>query len=296
VSRQRASTVVLFGTGSAFSATVAQQLLDVSVDLRAVVVPGPAPATSAIPVIVPGQPETPVSLAGAKGVPVRYADDLMAPDLHRWLAALSPEFILVACFPHRLPEALCALATRDCLNLHPSLLPRYRGPTPLFWQLRAGERETGVTLHRVTPRIDAGEIVLQARALLPDGVDETQADQLLAERGARLFVDAVALYRSGEPPLQAQEEAASSYYGRPGDADFRVSSAWSARRVFNFIRGTKGWRHPYPISIGGRDYRLSDALDFTPEARQERPVRLSGNEAHIQCSPGVLHALVEGQA
>jgi len=292
----RTSGVVLFGTGSTFSATVARHLLDISVGLHAVVVPGPgpAPAASAIAVTVPNQPETPVSLAASRGVPVRYATDLMAPALHRWLMALSPGFILVACFPRRLPEALCALAAWDCLNLHPSLLPRYRGPTPLFWQLRAGERETGVTLHRVTPRIDAGEIVLQARTSLPDGVDETQANRLLAERGARLFTDAVELYRSGEPPLRVQEEAASSYNGPPGDADFRVSSEWSARRVFNFIRGTKGWRRPYPMRIGGHDYRLTDALGFAPGARLERPVTLSGNEARIQCSPGVLHALVDG--
>lgn len=293
MSRQRTSAVVLFGTGSAFSATVARHLLGLSVGLRAVVVPDPAPSKSVIPVTIPGQPETPVSLAVSKGVPVRYAGDLMAPDLHQWLAALSPAFILVACFPRRLPEALCAVATQDCLNLHPSLLPRYRGPTPLFWQLRAGERETGVTLHRVRPRIDAGEIVLQARASLPDGATGTQANQLLAARGARLFMDAMALYRSGEPPLRAQEEAASSYDGSPGDADFRVSSAWSARRVFNFVRGTKGWRRPYPIRTGGRDYRLTDVLDFAPEARLESPVTVTGNEARIQCSPGVLHALLE---
>jgi len=289
--------VVLFGTTSPFSAAVFRLLVEAGIRPSGAATFGPKPAAWALPVAVPGLPDTLTSLAAAAGVPVRYVTGPDDPALHRWLADLAPAFILVACFPHRLSEALCALATRDCLNLHPSLLPRYRGPTPLFWQLRNGEADTGVTLHRVRPRLDAGEIVLQARLALPDGIDAPEAARRLAEQGGRLFVEALALYAAhGEPPTRAQDEAASSRYGPPGADDFRVHAEWSARRVFNFMRATRDWGQPYPIWVGGRDYPLLEALAYEPETRPGRTAARDGDRVHIQCSPGLLHArLVAGR-
>lgn len=282
---------MLFGTTGPFSAAVFRVLVEAGIRPAGSVVSGPKPATSALPVTVPGLPDTLGSLAAAAGVPVRYVtgpDDLA---LHRWLADLAPAYILVACFPHRLSEALCALAARDCLNLHPSLLPRYRGRTPLFWQLREGEADTGVTLHRVRPRLDAGEIVLQARLALPDGIEAREAARRLAEKGGRLFVEALALYAAhSEPPTRAQDEAASSRYGSPGTDDFRVYTEWSARRVFNFMRGTRDWGQPYPIWVDGRDCPLLEALAYEPEAWPGRSPARDGDRVHIQCSPGLLHA------
>lgn len=282
--------VVIFGTTSPFSAAVFRVLVEAGIRPAGAVVPGPQPATSALPVTVPGLPDTVASLSAAAGIPVRYVTGPDDPALHRWLADLAPAFILVACFPHRLSEALCTLAARDCLNLHPSLLPRYRGPTPLFWQLREGEVDTGVTLHRVRPCLDAGEIVLQAGLALPDGIDAPEADRRLAERGGRLFVEALALYAHGAPATRAQDEAASSRYRPPGADDFRVHAEWSARRVFNFMRGTRDWGRPYPIRVGGRDYPLLEALDYEPEARPGRSPARDGDRVHIRCSPGLLHA------
>ncbi|KAA3625738.1 MAG: hypothetical protein DWQ08_09010, partial [Proteobacteria bacterium] len=131
-------------------------------------------------------------------------------DLIDDLAAMRPQYILVACYPARIPRAIRALARKACLNLHPSLLPRYRGAAPVFWQLRAGEAETGVTLHRVTSRLDAGEIASRRRVVLPDGATSVEIDRLLGRAGAALFVpcagrpDDISWIRQDERPATSQ--------------------------------------------------------------------------------------------
>ncbi len=99
---------------------------------------------------------------------------------------------MVACFSFVLPPALLQAPRLGCYNLHPSLLPGYRGPAPLFWQRRLGEEQTGVTLHRMTPAVDAGEIVAQVGVPLPDGSSAAQADALTAQVGAGLMLHMLA--------------------------------------------------------------------------------------------------------
>ncbi|HEY5791540.1 MAG TPA: hypothetical protein VIX81_13005, partial [Gammaproteobacteria bacterium] len=90
------------------------------------------------------------------------------------------------------------------------------------------------------------------------------------------------------------QRAAASYFGLPRDEDFRVSTAWSARRVFNFIRGTGGWGHAYPIALDGGEQRLRTALGYTAEGALPAPAVRVGNALRVRCSPGVLHATLDG--
>ncbi|HEX6776817.1 MAG TPA: formyltransferase family protein, partial [Ktedonobacterales bacterium] len=77
------------------------------------------------------------------------------------LAGLEPDLIVVTGFPWKLPPALLAMPKLGCINFHPALLPRYRGPNPLFWQLMNGEPETGLTVPRMEPEFDTGPILAQ---------------------------------------------------------------------------------------------------------------------------------------
>ncbi len=286
---------VLLGTEGPFSSTVFRELLQAGINVVAVVVDGDHHrhhANSIVTLSTHGHGETLPSLAASQGVPLRAARDVADPDLAAWVDDFVPDFIVVACFEQILPQAFCALARRDCLNIHPSLLPRYRGPTPLFWQLRAGEQGTGVTLHRVTSVIDAGPIIGQQTVGLDDGLGGAEIDERLAAVGAQLFVDALAGGHTGQFPVREQDEERGSYQGSPGADDFWVASDWSARRLFNFIRGTGHWGHAYPIDIDGRQFLLREALAYTADDALSVPFELSGDEIRIRCTPGTLHARV----
>ena len=207
------------------------------------------------------------------------------------LAACRPDVICVACFPMIFPPALLAVPPLGCLNLHPSLLPRYRGPAPLFWQFRAGETETGVTVHFMDRGADTGDIALQRRVHFPDGLNGEQVDRLCAEAGGELLVEAVRLLGQGRCPRVKQSEAgvAPSAAPWPAASDFEMSPAWPARRAFNFARGTAHWGMPYEIRVGEERLLLTRALSYSLAEKLERPWRAEGRAAAVQFADGVVY-------
>ena len=279
--------IVVFGTAGVFSLTVLRRLLAAGVEPVGLVVPGRAPGPRGeLPVEVAGASETVVTLARARGLTV-FEWDIRSAKAEA-LARLAPDLILIACFPHRLPPAVTALARVACLNLHPSLLPRYRGPAPLFWQLRAGERDTGVTLHHVDERLDAGDVVSQRRADLADGLSGSEVDSLLAGVGADLVLAALDARPTGAWPRRAQDEAQATAQRWPRPQDFEVSTLWPARRAFNFMRGTAEWGCPYEVRAGTAVWSVRIALGYDPTAELGAPRERRDGHARIQFSPGVL--------
>lgn len=209
------------------------------------------------------------------------------------LAASAPDLILVACFPYRLPPETCRLARVACLNLHPSLLPRYRGPYPAFWQLRAGERATGVTLHHVSERLDAGDVVTRRRVDLPSGASGSEIDAVLGEVAGDLASEAVAAAVRGESlARQSQQEAHATRQGTPGPEDFEIPWTWSARRAFDFLRGTADWGQPYLVRTGERVWTVRTATGCQPGAALGCAWQRQGSLLRVQFSPGVLEVTV----
>jgi len=135
------------------------------------------------------------------------------------LAVLAADVLLVACFPLHIPRSIWQQLPSACWNLHPSLLPKYRGPAPLFWQLRLHERNTGVTLHEVSDRFDAGNILAQACRALPFETSTAGLDAWVAETGVGLFLDTLQRFRKGCLVATPQDEASASYFPYPGESD-----------------------------------------------------------------------------
>ncbi|MCU0935465.1 MAG: hypothetical protein MUF66_05185 [Gammaproteobacteria bacterium] len=300
--------VVLLTLAGTFPAAVLRRLLAAGVEPVALFSPAvtarAAPAAgppsgrrssagwpAEIPVEVAGVPETALTLARSRGVPVY---PWHRPDPLGSLAAMTPDAVLVACFPYRLPPEVFRLPRVACLNLHPSLLPRYRGPYPVFWQLRAGERATGVTLHRVSERLDAGDVVARRRLALPPGASGPEVDALLGAAAGDLAVEALAAAARGEPlPRETQDETLASTWGVPGPEDFDVPMAWSARRAFDFLRGTAEWGRPYRILTGDRAWTTHTATGCQPDAVLGRAWEREGSRLRVQFAPGVLEVTVD---
>jgi methionyl-tRNA formyltransferase len=291
--------VMFMGMGGAFSAIPLKSLIEQGIDVCAVVTPGLALSSSDssgrmdLPLAGAGHPpETIASLAQGHAIPVEYVHRLNdAPTLDR-LAAYRPDVILVACFPYVFPPALLQLPRLGCLNLHPSLLPAYRGPAPLFWQFRQGERQTGVTLHVMDERLDAGDILLQAALPLHDGLTGPEAEALLAEQGGQLMLEALDLLARDALTPRKQDESAGSYFPWPAEPDFQISRHWPAQRAFNFIRGTQEWGCVYEIVIGHERFPVQRAVSYSAQHELDKPYVLIGRELWVQFVPGVLRALV----
>jgi methionyl-tRNA formyltransferase len=136
------------------------------------------------------------------GIPVYEIGDLGDPRIPTLLEGL--DFLVTACFPRLLPQPWLDAPRQGCLNLHPSLLPAFRGPNPIEDQLAAGEQTTGITLHLMDATADTGPILLQEAFPIEAGAGIAAIDREAAERGAGLLLRYLAA--PGKYPPRAQNE------------------------------------------------------------------------------------------
>ena len=156
-----------------------------------------------IPVIDKNAPDSILSIAAEHGIPVELLDRNSPAER---LQPYAPDVGIVSCYPYRLQSDLLQLPRFGCYNLHPSLLPKYRGPAPLFWQFRHGEPETGVTLHQMDHRIDAGDIVAQVRLPMSDAISETDLSRQCATQGVALIQSTLQQLEQGLLTSSVQDE------------------------------------------------------------------------------------------
>ena len=283
--------IVVLGSSSAFTSIVVQGLIAASANLRALLLLGrkevPSGRGRQIPVAKPGAIEI---VAAANRIDTFEIETTRDEHTRSLVEDLEPDVLLIACFGEILPAQWLALPRHVCINLHPSALPAYRGPSPLFWQLRAGEPRMGVTVHRAIDRVDAGPILAQQLVDAPAGAAASEILVSLLEVGAELVVDTLA--RLGvETGGRTQDETQASYFGWPKQSDFGLSTEWTAERAFRFIRGTREWGHPYTVEVDGKTVVIDRALDFDPEGRLESAAACKGREVSLQFARGTLRGV-----
>jgi folate-dependent phosphoribosylglycinamide formyltransferase PurN len=129
------------------------------------------------------------------------------------------DLIVMAAFTRILKRPLIQAPRLGCVNVHPSLLPRYRGPSPYYWVLANREATSGITVHSVDEGIDTGNVILQRALALRPGETERTLEARASAVAADLLTEALALIAAGRAPSIPQDEAQASYYGRrPADA------------------------------------------------------------------------------
>ncbi|RLT38400.1 MAG: hypothetical protein DWI57_12055 [Chloroflexi bacterium] len=232
-------------------------------------------------------------LAWQAGIPVYESGPLGAPALTELLRTLAPEVACVACFDRIIPARLLALPRHGFLNVHPSLLPHFRGPEPLFWQLRAGINPVGVTVHWMDAGLDTGDIAGQRTVALPDGSSGGEADTLCGLAGGDLLAEILGKLADGSAQRRPQP-AGGSYQPSPTQDDFALDTGWDVRRVFNFMRGTAEWGMNYPVSVNGTEWRLRAALGWEASASLAS-VEVSRGVARVGFASGVLVARLAGK-
>lgn len=299
--------IVFLGMAGHFSYMILKELLEARVTLEAIVIPTepadkiaaprllpPAPpAPTDLPILNPYLQPTIIQLAWEQHIPLWQVASLAGPAPLALSKDLQPDLMIVACFPFIIPPAVFKWPQYGCLNLHPSLLPAYRGPTPLFWQARAGERRSGVTLHEVDEGLDTGHIISQLAFDWPEGASLRELEQLGAMAGAHLLIEAIEQLSYGQAlPSRPQPTKGSSYFSFPTAADFYIPTSWPAQRAFNFIRAAAAdWPLVLELteSSGQKKYvPVQTALAYDPDDSLNSAFMNHHDELWVQFNPGVL--------
>src|SRR5215207_7046376 len=191
------------------------------------------------------QPSAVKELALAKNLPVMQPARARDEQFIDEVRALSPELIAVAAYGQILPQKLLDLPQHGCLNVHTSLLPKYRGAAPIQWAILNGDPETGVTIMKMDAGLDTGAIVSEERtAITPEDNSQTLHDRL-AQLGGALLVKTIPDFVAGKIIPQPQPAEGASYARKIKKEDGRLDWSQPARVLWNCVRGLTPWPGTY---------------------------------------------------
>lgn len=187
----------------------------------------------------------------SEGIPVYQFERIRRPEGVQTLRALAPDVCVTAAFGQILSQELLDIPRLGTVNVHASLLPKYRGSAPINWCLINGETETGVTTMLTDKGMDTGDILLSART--PIGPNETAGEltQRLSVLGAQLLLQTLQQLEAGVCPRTPQNPDEASYYPLLKKETGLIDWTQSARTVFNLVRGVDPWPGAYTPMEGG---------------------------------------------
>jgi methionyl-tRNA formyltransferase len=232
-------------------------------------------------------------LADTHGIAWIAPDDPNAEDVVARIRALAPDFLFSFYYRLMLKAPLLAIPGRGALNMHGSLLPKYRGRVPVNWAIIHGERETGATLHYMTVKPDNGDIVAQtAVPILPD---ETAAEVFdkVTHAAEQTLERVLPQLIAGTAPRQRQDLAQGAYFGGRKPEDGRIDWSLPARRIHDLVRAVAP---PYPgayTDIGGRRMAIlrTRVLDERSQTGGAPRLRADPERLLVDCTTGALEIL-----
>lgn len=177
-------------------------------------------------------------------IPVYQPDSLKENALLSVLEELSPELIVVVAYGKILPEYILNFPKYGCINVHASLLPRYRGAAPIQWCVINGEKETGVTTMYMEKGLDTGDMIHKSKTEIGETETYGELHDRLSVMGAELLAETVAAIEKGDAPREKQDDSMSNYAPMISRETGRVDWNKSAEETVNLIRGC----NPYPMA------------------------------------------------
>lgn len=233
-------------------------------------------------------------LALSAGISVYQPPTLKSEEALARLASEKPDVIVVAAYGKILPKAVLELPRFGCVNVHASLLPRYRGAAPIQWAVLRGDAETGVTTMQMAEGLDTGDILLTSRRAIPHDMTAGELFDLLAEDGASLLSETLKRLEAGTltPTPQMGE---SCYASMLSKADSEIDWMRPAEALHNQVRGL----YPWPVAAcmwRGKRLKIHRARDVDPaDACQGKSLVTNLKPGHLACAEPLCVACGDGR-
>jgi methionyl-tRNA formyltransferase len=183
--------------------------------------------------------------AGRRGTLILDPDDINAAESRERLADLHADLFVVADYGQILSAETLGLARHGAINLHGSLLPKYRGAAPINWAIYRGETETGVSIIHMTPRVDAGPVLAQAKTAIDPDETAVELETRLADLGAPLVCDSIDAIEAGTTVQLPQDVALATKARRLRKSDGAIDWSRTAIEIKNQVRALQPWPRAY---------------------------------------------------
>jgi len=227
-----------------------------------------------------------------RGIPVFTPGSVSTPEWRERIAALAPEALFSFYYRHLIGREILDLAPAGAYNLHGSLLPAYRGRAPVNWVLVNGETRTGVTLHHMVAKPDAGDIVGQRAVEIAFTDTALTLYRKLCRAATDLLAEVLPRIAAGTAPRIPQDLARGSYFGGRRPADGRIDWRWPARRIYDLVRAvTDPWPGAFALLPTGEKLIVWWALPGEAEpAERAKPgcIRLHRGRVSVSTGDGLL--------
>ena len=226
--------------------------------------------------------------------PTKLRDGTALTQLQEW----NPELIVVAAYGRILPDEILHLPPKGCINVHSSLLPRYRGAAPIHWAIVNGDEETGVTIMDMATELDAGDIISQVKTPIDSEETVEMLHDRLAQLGGALLVQTVADIAAGTAVRTKQEANEVTYAPMLSRALCPIDWNRSAKEIHNQVRGLVPWPATSTDIFGGETVKVFSVCEPDLTTQKEAGTILAANQQGIDvaCGDGKVIRILELQA
>ncbi len=274
--------IIFMGTPD-FACPTLQKLIDLNENIVAVVTQPDRPKGRGQKLMPPPVKE----LAVKHNIPVHQPFKVRDPAFVELVRKLKPDAIVVVAFGQILPKALLDIPAHGCINVHASLLPRYRGAAPLNWCIINGESETGATTMLMDPGLDTGPMLLQQKTPIDENEDILSLHDRMASLGADLLAETLERLKTGDITATPQSDDNTCYASMFKKDDGLISWQKDARAIHNQVRGMAVWPGAYTF-LGEQVLKILRTRVGNGSGHPGTVLTAGKGQLEVACLPGSL--------
>jgi methionyl-tRNA formyltransferase len=228
------------------------------------------------------------------GFAVHQPERIRRPEIVAQLAAMKPDAMVVVGYGQIIPQSIIDIPPFGIINVHASLLPKYRGAAPIQWAIANGERRTGVTTMRIDAGLDTGDMLLKWETAIGAEENAMELSPRLAAAGAELLVETLRGLQMGSVKPEAQNPADATLAPILKKEDGRIDWNWTASKIFNRARGFLPWPGVY-TNFRGQSLRIWKCLPAAQQIRMPGELLVQSQHLYVGCGESTALELMEVQ-
>ncbi len=222
-----------------------------------------------------------------KGLKVYQPETLRDEAILPLLKELDPELIVVVAYGKILPEYILNYPKYRCINIHASLLPRFRGAAPIQRAVMAGDSVSGVTSMFLEKGLDTGDMIIRAETPIEENMTASMLHDALAELGGKVLIDTVERFKRGDFSAEKQDESLACYAHMLTKAEGKIDWSLSSADIFNIVRGLNSWPMAYSF-LNGKRFVIDMVRRVNGEGAPGEVIAVDDSGITVACGNGAV--------